>query len=67
MYKSISLFSYSQIHHGRDHIVVGFTTTVFVPEEEFEDAKGAIRICTSKKNRQYNDQMKKYKRTNNDL
>jgi len=36
-------------------------------EEEFEDTKGAIRIRTSKKNRQHNDQKKKYKRTNNDL
>jgi hypothetical protein len=35
-------------------MVVGFTTTVFVPvEEEFEDTKGAIRIHTSKKNRQH--------------
>jgi hypothetical protein len=30
------------------------------------DTKGVIRICKSKKNRQYNDQKKKYKRTNND-
>ena len=36
-------------------------------EEEFEDTKGAIRIRISKKNRQHNDQKKKYKRTNNDL
>ena len=35
-------------------------------EEEFEDIKGAIRIRISK-NRQHNDQHKKYKRTNNDL
>jgi len=35
--------------------------------EEFEDTKGAIRIRTSKKNRQHNDQKKKNKRTNNDL
>jgi hypothetical protein len=35
--------------------------------EEFEDAKGAIRIRISKKNRQHNDQKKKDKRTNNDL
>ena len=34
--------------------------------EEFEDTKGAIRICISKKNRQHNGQKKKYKRTNND-
>jgi hypothetical protein len=36
-------------------------------EEEFEDTKGVIIICKSKKNRQHNDQKKKYKRTNNDL
>jgi hypothetical protein len=36
-------------------------------EEEFEDTKGAIRICISKKSRQRNGQKKKYKRTNNDL
>jgi hypothetical protein len=36
-------------------------------KEEFEDTKGSIRIRTSKKNRQHNDQKKKYKRTNNDL
>ena len=36
-------------------------------EEEFEDTKGVIRICTSKKNRQHNGQKKKYKRINNDL
>jgi hypothetical protein len=35
--------------------------------EEFVDTKGVIRIRVSKKNRQYNDQKKKYKRTNNDL
>jgi hypothetical protein len=36
-------------------------------EEEFEDTKGVIRICKSKKNRQHNVQKKKYKRVNNDL
>jgi hypothetical protein len=35
--------------------------------EEFEDTKGVIRICISKKNRQPNGQKKKEKRTNNDL
>jgi hypothetical protein len=35
-------------------------------EEEFEDSKGAIRNRISKSNRQYNDQKKKYTRTNND-
>jgi hypothetical protein len=36
-------------------------------QEEFEDTKGIIRIHKTKKNRQDNDQKKKYKRTNNDL
>ena len=36
-------------------------------QEEFEDAKGVNRIRMSMKNRQYNGQKKKYKRTNNDL
>jgi hypothetical protein len=36
-------------------------------QEEFEDTKGVIRICISKKNRQHNGQKKKYRRTNNDL
>ena len=35
--------------------------------EEFEDIKGVIRICKSKKNRQHNGQKKKYKKTNNEL
>jgi hypothetical protein len=42
-----------------------FISTMRVPEEEeFEDTKGVIRIRISKKNRQHNGQMKKYKRTN---
>jgi len=36
-------------------------------KEEFEDTKGVIRICKSKKNRQHIDQKKKYKGINNDL
>jgi hypothetical protein len=36
-------------------------------QEEFEDTKGIIRIRKSKRNRRYNVQKKKYKRTNNDL
>ena len=36
-------------------------------QEEFEDPKGVIRIPISKKNKQHNGQMKKYKKTNNDL
>jgi hypothetical protein len=35
--------------------------------EEFENAKGVIRICKSKQYRQHNGQKKKYTRTNNDL
>jgi len=36
-------------------------------EDEFEDTKGVIRICKSKKDRPHNGQKKKYKGTNNDL
>jgi len=36
-------------------------------EEEFDDTKEVIRIRKSKKDRQYNDQKKKDKKTNNDL
>jgi hypothetical protein len=36
-------------------------------QEEFENTKGVIRIRISKKNRQHNGKMKKYKRTTNDL
>ena len=36
-------------------------------QEEFENTKGVTRIGISKKNKQNNGQMKKYKRTNNDL
>ena len=36
-------------------------------QEEFEDTKGIIRIRKSMRNRRYNGQKKKYKRTNNDL
>jgi molecular chaperone GrpE (heat shock protein) len=35
--------------------------------EKFEDTKRVIRSRNSKKDRQYNSQKKKYKRTNNDL
>ena len=35
-------------------------------KEEFEDTIGVIRFRISKKNRQHNDQKKKYKRKNND-
>ena len=39
----------------------------FAFQEEFEDTKGVIRIRKSKKNRQHNDQKKKYIRTSNNL
>ena len=39
----------------------------YCKEEEFEDTKGIIRICKSKKERHHNGQAKKDKRTNNDL
>ena len=35
--------------------------------KEFEDTKEVIRTSKSKKDRQHNDQMKKDKKTNNDL
>ena len=35
-------------------------------QEEFEDTKGAIIICISKKDREHNGQKKKDNRTNND-
>ena len=38
-----------------------------IVKKEFEDIEGVIRIRKSKKNRQYNCQKKKDKRTNNDL
>jgi len=44
------------------HPIIGRVRVV-----QFEDTKGVIIIHISKKNRQYNDQKKKYKRTNNDL
>ena len=52
------------------NVKLGYTTTstcerIYI--DEFEDTKGAFRTRTSKKNRQHNGQIKKYKRTNNDL
>ena len=34
---------------------------------KFEDSKGEIISCKSKKDTQHNDEKKNYKRTNNDL
>ena len=44
-----------------------FSYPIIQRQEEFEVTKGVIRIRISKKNRQHNDQKKKYRRTNNDL
>jgi len=41
--------------------------TVYKVYEEFEYTKGVIIIRISKKKKQYNDQKKRYKRTNNNL
>ena len=38
-----------------------------MPQEEFEDTKGVIRISKSKKDIQYNGKKKKDKSTNNNL
>ncbi len=38
-----------------------------IMKEEFEDTKGIIRICKSKKDRQHNGQKIKNKSTNSDL
>ena len=43
-------------------MIIHFLNTI-----SFEDTKGVIRIRKSKKNRQHNGQMKKDKKTNNDL
>ena len=40
---------------------------VYPKQEEFEDTKWVIIIGISKKNKQHNDQNKKYKGTNSDL
>ena len=36
-------------------------------KEEFDENKGVIKICMSKRKRQHNGLQKKCKRTNNDL
>ena len=51
----------------RVHLYSLLTSVSFpILQEVFEDIKGVIRIRKSK-NRQHNDQNKKYKKTNNDL
>ena len=40
---------------------------IMLPEEEFEDTKGIIRIRKSKKDKQHDGQKKKDKRTHNYL
>ena len=47
----------------RGYIWMGY----YVCKEEFEDTKWVIRVRKFKKNRQHNDQMKEYKRTNKGL
>ena len=42
-------------------------TNTCLIQEEFEDTKGVIRICKSKKDRQHNDQKKKYKQRSTKL
>ena len=54
-------FEEFQKYHNRD--VVNIKRF----EEGLEDSKGAIKIRKSKKDKQYNGQKKRYKRTNNDL
>jgi hypothetical protein len=44
-----------------------FISSTRFESEEFEDTKGVIRIRKSKKDRQYNGQMKQDKSRNNDL
>ena len=51
----------------RSHNVVSCTHQHERNKKEFEDIKGRIRIRISTKDRQHNDQRKKYKGTNNDL
>jgi hypothetical protein len=46
-------------------LFVGDNSLMNDTTEDFEDTKGALRICKSKTDRQHNDQKKK--RTNNDL
>jgi hypothetical protein len=55
--------------HQMLHRILGMQTKVILDilYEEFEDTKGLIRICISKKNRQRSGQKKINKRTNNYL
>ena len=55
------------IHEFTRILVAPLVSSNLLNQDEFEDTKGALRIRISKKNRQYNDQKKKYKWTNNDL
>jgi hypothetical protein len=60
---TIAVFKY---RNNIDKIVVKAVTRFFL-EEAFEDTKGLIRSHESNRDRQYNGQMKKDKRTNYDL
>ena len=62
--------TYYLSHLGTSKLIIAPQSPIrlkYVKYEEFENTKGIIKICISKKNRQHNGQKKKYKRTNNDL
>jgi histidyl-tRNA synthetase len=65
LYNDITMGSFKSQFKKADKANADFA--IILGEEEFEDTKGAIRIRISKKNRQHNDQKKKYKRTNNTI
>jgi len=46
---------------------VAISLVIALCQEKFEDTKGVIRSCKSKKDRQHNGKKKTEKRTNNDL
>jgi hypothetical protein len=48
-------------------VILLYLSTMSLVKLPYLSTKGLIRICISKKNRQRNDQKKKYKSTNNDL
>ena len=59
---------YTWLHHVKYHAwLLNCWSKIWSLQEEFEDTKGVIRIHKSKKDRQYTDQEKKSKWTNNDL
>ena len=48
-------------------LIVLYIFFLVLIEEDFEDTKGVIIICISKKSRQHNGKKNKYKKTNNHL